>query len=68
MADALTRALRGYLKASKRTQADLALAVGISEPMLSLILKGWRTPSLAAALRLSEETGIPVASFSRPSR
>ena len=65
MADALTRALRGYLRDSKRTQADLADAVGVSEPMMSLIVKGWRTPSLDVALRLSNETGIPVESFAR---
>jgi transcriptional regulator with XRE-family HTH domain len=65
MADALTKALRKYLKTSGRTQRELALAVGVSEPMLSLVLKGWRTPSLIVAMRLSEETGIPVEAFAR---
>ena len=49
------------------SQRRMASDLGISEPYLSEILSGKRTPSKRLALRISERTGIPVLALLYPS-
>jgi transcriptional regulator with XRE-family HTH domain len=60
-----TRTIADYMKETGKTQADLADLVGVSEGMMSLILRGFRQPSLDVALRIEKETGVPVEAFAR---
>jgi transcriptional regulator with XRE-family HTH domain len=62
-----TRTIADYLADTGKTQADLADLVGVSEGMMSLILRGFRQPSLDVALRIEKETGVPVEAFARRS-
>ena len=59
------RTIADYLAEKNTTQADLADKIGVSEGMLSLIIRGFRQPSLDVALRIEKETGVPVEAFSR---
>lgn len=59
------RTVADYLAETGRSQADLAELVGVSEAMMSLILRGFRQPSLDVALRLERETGVPVETFAK---
>ena len=60
-----TRTIADYLADTGKTQADLADLVGVSEGMMSLILRGFRQPSLDVALRIEKETGVPVEAFAK---
>ena len=60
-----TRTIADYLAETNTTQADLADKIGVSEGMLSLIIRGFRQPSLDVALRIEKETGVPVEAFAR---
>ena len=61
------RTIADYLAEKNTTQADLADKIGVSEGMLSLIIRGFRQPSLDVALRIEKETGVPVEAFARKS-
>lgn len=54
------RSLHEWLDRTGTPQYVLARMTGISEPALSMLLRGSRRCSLVRALRLSEVTGIPV--------
>jgi transcriptional regulator with XRE-family HTH domain len=51
--------------AKNTSQARFAEAAGLSEPYLSEILSGKKTPSLNMAVKLSEATGgvVPIMAF-----
>jgi len=54
------RSLQEWLDRTGTPQYILARTCGISEPALSMLLRGSRRCSLVKALRLSEFTGVPV--------
>lgn len=54
------RSLHEWLDRTGTPQYVLARLTGISEPALSMLLRGSRRCSLVKALRLSEVTGVPV--------
>lgn len=54
------RSLHEWLDRTGTPQYVLARMTGISEPALSMLLRGSRRCSLVKALRLSEVTGVPV--------
>lgn len=56
--------LKQYLKRSKQKQRQLAQQIGFTESYLSQLLSGKRTPGRVNALRIEEETGVPVGSWS----
>jgi transcriptional regulator with XRE-family HTH domain len=55
-------------KPEEKTLAFLADKIGITASHISQIETGLRQPSLPVAVRLSEETGIPVGEFVRTAR
>lgn len=57
--------LRTYLDETKRTQADLAAAIGCKPAHVSLLLKGVRSPSLKLAAMIERETDgkVPASSW-----
>ncbi len=57
--------IRAQLKRQKHSQKWLATRLGISPSYVSMLISGQRQPSLALALRLSEETGVPVSDFAK---
>ena len=57
--------LQTYLDDNNMTLAVLADRVGVGVPMLSLVSRGLRQPSLDVAFRLQQETGIPAETFAR---
>jgi transcriptional regulator with XRE-family HTH domain len=65
MAINLRSRVRATLKRRRRNQGWLAEQVGISEPHLSRILTGKRTPSLPIAVKLEAATGVPARDFAR---
>jgi hypothetical protein len=54
------RSLHEWLDRTGTPQYVLARMAGLSEPALSMLLRGSRRCSLLKALRLSEVTGVPV--------
>jgi plasmid maintenance system antidote protein VapI len=54
------KSLHEWLDRTGTPQYKLAEWTGISEPALSMLLRGSRRCSLVKALRLSEFTGVPV--------
>jgi transcriptional regulator with XRE-family HTH domain len=50
----------------KKSQRELARAIGCSESSISLILRGKRRPSLDLALLLEKETKISWKKWLRP--
>jgi len=52
-----------YLSQTWGEANRLAQAVGISPSRMTQIRKGRSVPDLALALRLSQQTGIPVEAF-----
>lgn len=57
--------VRKRLKAAigHRQQRAFAKQIGVPETTVSLILHGWRRPSLDVAARIEAETGIPAREF-----
>lgn len=60
--------LKQWLEARKRAgtrvrKGDLAKAVGCSPSRISQLIHSNSEPSLSLAVRLSQETGLPVESF-----
>jgi transcriptional regulator with XRE-family HTH domain len=53
------------LKKAKRTQRDLASVLDVSESYLSELLSGKRRVSLEMALKLEQETGVPIRDFAQ---
>lgn len=66
MTSRLSRRLRGWLKASRRSQRSLAKELGVSPAYIAMILAGARTPSLPVAKQLQDVTGIPATEFIPP--
>lgn len=60
--------LHQYMTARKLTQRELAARLGLSVSYVNELLKGNKTPGLRVALRIQEETGVPVASWHSPSQ
>lgn len=48
--------LRSFLKRARKTQRDFARACGVTPSMLSKMLTGDRTPSLAVATKIEKST------------
>lgn len=59
----ITHPLREWRKREGLKQSGAAARLGIKIPTLSRFETGKRTPSLSMAVRLSEQTGIPVDRF-----
>jgi transcriptional regulator with XRE-family HTH domain len=53
-------ALRNWLTESKKTQAELAQALGVSQPTVSDWLKGKFSPNARKLKAISEYTGLSV--------
>lgn len=49
-------------------QEDLKRALGLSRGQVSRWLSGARVPEIAAAVRMEKLLGIPVASWTRPTK
>lgn len=54
-----------YLEATGQTQVELAERLGISQPFLSQIVNGQRSPSLELAALIEDVTGVPMRSLAR---
>lgn len=52
-----------YLRKTRKTQTALALAVKLSQPQISRILRGQMIPRRAAARRLADYCSIPLESL-----
>lgn len=59
--------LKNWRTSRGLTQAAAAELLGLTEPTLCRYEKGSRTPSLAQAAKLSEQTGIPMDGFVKQS-
>lgn len=56
--------LAAYLKRTETSQADFARLVGMTAPMLSMVLSGRRTPGRDASLEIELATGGKVSARS----
>lgn len=56
-------ALRAWMERTKHSTLDMAVLLQISQPHLSHLMTGGRTPSLALAVRIAQLTGIPAESW-----
>lgn len=57
--------LAAYLKATGRTQEQLAAEIGVRQGLISKYVRGAQTPRLAIAIKLSKVTGVPLEALSR---
>lgn len=57
--------LRAYVAAAKKPHYEVAADLGISHAQLSKYMRGLAMPRAELALRLSEQTGVPVAAMVR---
>lgn len=57
------KSLAEYLTKTGTTQEALATRLGVTRPYISMIAAGDRQPSLALAIRIEEETGVPAAAM-----
>lgn len=55
--------LTEWLKRENKTDAWLAVEVGVSRPFITRIRKGERQPSLTVANRLANRTLLPLTAF-----
>lgn len=55
--------LKQWTERAKLNQRELARLLNISEPFVTQILKGLRTPRLKTLVRIEDVTGIPVRSW-----
>lgn len=55
--------LASYLEGTGLTQVELARKLGVSQPIISKLVRGLCQPSLHEALRISRLTGVPVESL-----
>jgi plasmid maintenance system antidote protein VapI len=56
-------ALRAWMDRTKHSTLDMAVLLQISQPHLSHLMTGGRTPSLALAVRIAQLTGIPAEAW-----
>lgn len=54
-----------YLERTGTTQSQLAERLGISQPFLSQIINGQRTPSLDLAALIEDKTGVPMRTLAK---
>ena len=52
--------LKEFLDKSEMTQAELAIAVGVSQPTVSDWIRGRMRPSVDALMRISRVTGLSL--------
>lgn len=52
-----------YMEATECSQSDLAKRLRITQGFLSLLLNGYRTPSLAMAVRIEDLAGVPARAW-----
>jgi transcriptional regulator with XRE-family HTH domain len=57
--------LRAYLKATRRTQEQLAAELGVRQGLVSKWVRGAQMPRPSMALRLSRLTGVPVEAMTQ---
>lgn len=55
--------LAAYRDRSRLKQTELATLLGMTDSYLSQVLSGRRRPGLDTALRIEEQTGVPVESW-----
>ena len=60
--------LSDYMKAKKITQVEFAEMVGVSQPMVSLMMRGMVEPSPRVAIKIQNITrgAVPFESFYPP--
>jgi transcriptional regulator with XRE-family HTH domain len=65
--DAMSRrryaTLRGYFKATRARQAEIATRVGVSPSAMSLYVRGKRIPQPAIALKLAQVCSVSLESL-----
>ncbi len=54
-----------YLEHAKRSQSNLAKALGVHRGAISHLVTGRRLPSLSLALRIERECGVPVETWKK---
>jgi len=60
------RSLAAYLEGPpRRTQEQLAEAIGVRQGLISKYVRGAQTPRLEIAIRLHKVTGVPLESLTR---
>jgi predicted transcriptional regulator len=57
--------LQAWMRQTKLNQASAALALGLSQAMLSYLLAGKRCPGLSNGLRIQRVTGIVISSWEK---
>lgn len=57
------RTLDDYFDQTGEAQTELARRLGISDAYMHYLRSGERQPSLPLALRIHEETGVPIDSL-----
>lgn len=57
--------LDAYLEGTEQTQQQLAERLEITQSALSMIMNGHRLPSPDLALRIHDETGVPLQTLLR---
>jgi plasmid maintenance system antidote protein VapI len=60
------RTLADYFEQTERPQVELALELGVSKAFISMLVKGQRKASPALAMRITELTGVNLASMVDP--
>lgn len=62
------RTLTEYLDKTGTTQAELAARVGVTQAAISKIASGVQPAGGGLALRLADETGVPIEALLNPSK
>jgi transcriptional regulator with XRE-family HTH domain len=57
------KSLADFLDQTNTTQADFAARVGVQQSLISRLVNGQRTPSLALAVRIAAKANIPIDSL-----
>jgi transcriptional regulator with XRE-family HTH domain len=52
--------LRKLMEENHMTQAELAEVAGVSQAFISVVLKGYKVPSVAVLKRLADHFGVTI--------
>jgi len=52
--------LRELMEENHMTQAELAEVAGVSQAFISVVLKGYKVPSVAVLKRLADHFGVTI--------
>lgn len=56
----MSESIKSLLEEKNVTQAELAENVGVSQAMISYILKGYKTPSVQLLKRIADYLGVTM--------